>query len=85
MPHLLCAMTSIAVIFNSVRRSVYLFITNPVLSTVVAIMLCMNRHVFPPKDISAICKALMNDDLRVSNYICHTVYLMSVQFLGRTI
>lgn len=69
MPHLLCAMTSMAVILYSVCRSVYLFFSSSVLNNVVAIMLYMNGHVFP-KDFHVPHKALMNDDLTISLHIC---------------
>lgn len=69
MPHLLCAMTSIAVILNSVCRSVYCFFSFPVLNNVVTIMLYMNRHVFP-KGFCVPHKALMNDDHTISSHVC---------------
>lgn len=65
MPHLLRATTSVAAILSSVHWSVYLFST-PVLNNVVAIMLYMNRLVFP-EDFHVTHKMLIEDDLFLSN------------------
>lgn len=71
MPHFLCAMTSTAVLLNSVRRSLYLcflilFLTHVVVNWVVHEETCSL-----PKENDVNHEALMNDDHTVCLFICH--------------